>query len=112
MSNKTGTAKIARSNLSYALSNKSETEIFDTHETKSDKFGEFHFFCYFNWKNVASDRQAKRVLLEQENLPISQMSPVQKDVHSHRNPPTRSIQVPPFLHGESTHSSISVRGIE
>lgn len=42
------------------------------------------------------------------DLPISHTSPVHSGGHSQRNPPTRSIQVPPCSQGPPEHSSISV----
>lgn len=41
------------------------------------------------------------------HLPISHKSPVHSGGHSQRNPPTRSIQVPPCSQGPPEHSSIS-----
>lgn len=40
-------------------------------------------------------------------IPVWQTSPVHSDGHSHRKPPTRSIQVPPCSHGPPAHSSMS-----
>ena len=41
-------------------------------------------------------------------LTISQRSPLVSGLQSHLNEPGMLVQVPPFLHGESTHSFMSL----
>lgn len=49
-----------------------------------------------------------RCCRKDSHLPNWHRSPVHCGGHSHRNPPTRSKQVPPCSHGPPAHSSMSV----
>lgn len=74
----------------------------------------FFWICHFdlargkNWSLLMDTYQINFHIIYCDNdLPISHTSPVHSGGHSQRNPPTRSIHVPPCSQGPPEHSSIS-----